>query len=95
MLHNLHLPTEHGLDPLDETTFLVRAIGPNQLESRQAAFEWLQEVFAALVILDAGLMDEYVQDHPRSVDEQVPLAPFHPLAAVIAASPPISLVFTD
>jgi hypothetical protein len=75
--------------------FLYATHGPDQLEPRKAALEWLQEVFAALMILNAGLMDEHVEDHPRSVDEQVPFAPFHFLAAVIAASPPFWLVFTD
>jgi hypothetical protein len=72
--------------------FLYATHGPDQLEPRKAALEWLQEVFAALMILNAGLMDEHVEDHPRSVDEQVPFAPFHFLAAVIAASPPFWLV---
>jgi len=60
MFHDLDIPAERLLDPLEETAFLVGAIGPDQLESRQAAFEWLQEVFATLVILDVGLMDEHV-----------------------------------
>src|SRR5713101_2009104 len=95
MLHNLHLRAECLLDPLDEAAFLVRTVGPDQLESRKAAVERLQEVFSAFVILNTGLMHEHVQDHPRGIDEQMPLAPFHFLPAVIPASPPFWLVFTD
>jgi hypothetical protein len=84
-----------ALFPRLKAAFLVRTVGPDELQSGEAALERLQEMLAALLILDVGLMHQHVQDQAQSVDEQMPLAPFHPLAAIIAAPPPISLVFTD
>ena len=40
------------------------------------------------MILDIGLVDKGVHDQPIGIDEDMPLAPFDFLAAVIAASPP-------
>ncbi len=95
MFHNLHLPAERCFDPLDETTLLVRAVGPHETQSRKAAFEWFQEQFAARVILDVRFMHEHMEDHPSGIDEQVPLPSFHAFATVIAARPPFWLVLTD
>jgi hypothetical protein len=95
MFYNLHLPAQCCFDPLDEATLLVRTVSPHETQSRKAALEWLQEQFAALLILDVGFMHEQMQDHPSGIDEQVPLAPFHAFATVKAARPPFWLVFTD
>ncbi len=95
MFYHLHLPPEHLFDPLDEATFLVRAVYPDQLEPRKAAFKGLQEGFSALVIQETGLMHQHVEDQTQGVDEHMPLAPFHFLTAVVAASPPFCVVFTD
>ena len=95
MLHDLHLPAERFFHPRDEAAFLVRAVGPDQLESREAALQWLQEMLAALVILDIGLVDQYVQDQPQRIDEQMPLVPFHFLPAVVATITPFDRFFTD
>jgi hypothetical protein len=37
ILHNLHLPAQSCFAPLDEAALLVRTIGPDQLEPREAA----------------------------------------------------------
>ena len=88
VLHRLHLPAKRLFDPLHEAAFLVRTVDPDQLEPGKAASQWSQQEFAAGMILDIGLMHQHVQDHAGSIDEDMPLAPFHFLAAVIAASPP-------
>jgi hypothetical protein len=88
MLDHLHLPPKRLFDPLDEAAFLVGAVDPDQLEPRKAAFEWLQEVFSALVIQDTSLMHQHVEDQTQGVDEHMALAPFDFFAPVIAASPP-------
>ncbi len=77
-----------SLLPLDEVAFLVRAVDPDQLEPRKTAAQWLQEVFAALVIQETGLMHQHMEDQTQGVDEHVPFTPFHFLATVIPASPP-------
>jgi hypothetical protein len=76
-------------------TLLVRTIGPDQLEPRKASLEWPEQFFAAVMILNVGLVHQHAHDQPGGIDEQVPDASFHALAAVVAAPPPISLVFTD
>src|SRR6266849_1820121 len=74
MLYYLHLPPKRLFDPRDEAAFLVGAVDPDQLEPRKAAFEWLQEVFAALVIQDTSLMHQHVEDQTQGVNEHMPLA---------------------
>src|SRR5258707_3917226 len=95
VLHRLHLPAERLFDPLHEATFLVRTVNPDHLKSGKAASQRFQEEFAAGMILDIGLMHHQVQDHACGIHEDMPLAPFDFLAAVVAASPPFWLVFTD
>ncbi len=47
------------------------------------------------MILKTSLVHQDVEDQTQGINEDVPLPPFHFLSAVIPASPPISLVFTD
>jgi hypothetical protein len=75
--------------------FLYATHGPDQLEPRKATLERPEELFATVMILDVGFMDQHACDQPRGIHEQMPLAPFHALAAIVAAPPPFWLVFTD
>jgi hypothetical protein len=95
MLDNLHVPPERFLDPLDEATLVVRAVSPDVFESWKAPSERSQEMFSSLLILDIGLMDQHLQDQTHGINEQMSLAPFDFLAAVITANPPFWLVFAD
>jgi hypothetical protein len=88
MLDDLYLPAEGFLDPLHKATLVVRTVRPDQLEARKAALKRLQEVFAARMILDVGLVDKDVQNQPIGVDEQMPLATFDLFAPIVAAKPP-------
>jgi len=88
VLDDLYLPAEGFLDPLNKATLVVRTVRPDQLESRKAALERFQEVFATRMILDVGLVDEDVQDQPICIDEQMPLATFDFFAPIVAAKPP-------
>src|SRR5260370_3393596 len=94
MLHDLHFPAEYLFDPLDEAALLVCTIRPDQLEPREAPLERPEQLFAAVMILDVGFMDQHTHDQPGRIDEQMPLAAFHALAALGAAPPPFWLVFT-
>lgn len=92
---DLDLPAQRRFDPGDKAAFVVSAIGPDQLETRKALFEGPEQAFAPIVVLKTGLMHQQMHDQSIGVDEQVPLAAFDLLAAVVAARPPFWLVFTD
>src|SRR5882762_1032140 len=74
VLDDLDLPAEGLLDPLGKTPFLVGTICPDQLESREETFEWFQQEFPPIVVLDIGLVDQGLQDQPIRIDEDMPLA---------------------
>ena len=95
MFDDLHGRAKRRLDPLDEAALLVPALGPDELEARKAVLEWFEQAFSTVLILDVGLMHQHVEDQPIGIHEQMPLAAFDLLAPIVAAGPPISLVFTD
>jgi hypothetical protein len=74
---------------------LVGAIHPDELEPWEAALEGDEQEFAALLVLNIGFMHQHVHQQAVGIDQDVPLAPFHFFAAVVAAPPPFWLVFTD
>jgi hypothetical protein len=74
MLHHLHLPAKRRFDPLDEATLLVRTIGPDETQTGKAVRERGEQGFAALMILDVGLLHQHAHDQPEGIDEQMPLA---------------------
>ncbi len=88
MLHNFHGPAKLLLDPFDETALLVGAVSPDQLEALKAVHQRFQQEFAPLVVLQVGLMDKQIQNPPIRINQQMALAAFYTLAAVVAARPP-------
>jgi hypothetical protein len=74
MLHNLHLRAQRLFDPLDEATLLVRTIRPDETQTGKAALQRGEQGFAALMILDVGLVHQHAHDQPEGIDEQMPLA---------------------
>jgi hypothetical protein len=40
------------------------------------------------VVLDIGFMDQHLHQQPIGIHQDVPFAPFHFFAAVVAAEPP-------
>lgn len=95
MLHNVHGPAKLLLDPFDEPTLLVGAVSPDQLEAPKAVSQRFQQQFATLMVLQVGLMDQQMQNPSVRINQQMTLATFYALAAVIATKPPFWLVFTD
>ncbi len=72
--------------------FLYATHRPDQLEPREATLERPEQLFAAVMILNVGFMDQHAHDQPNGIDEQMPLAPFHALAAIVAAPPPYTVI---
>jgi hypothetical protein len=71
---DLDLPARRRLDPLDEAAFGVPALGPDPLEPREAAPARSEQPFAAVLLLETGLLDEDRQDQPGGVNEHMALA---------------------
>jgi len=49
--------------------FLYATHGPNELEPREATLERPEELFATVMILDIGLMDQHAHDQPGGIHE--------------------------
>ena len=95
MFHHLDIPSQRGLDPLAESFLVVAALGPDQLQTREAPGERRKQELGAAGVLDIGFMDEHVQDQPVGINQQVAFAALDLFAPVIAASPPFCVVLTD
>ena len=91
--HNHEGPVQHRRDPRDELA-RVPAIGPDQLQSREAGNQCPQHRFRSITVLEASGMHQHDEEQPQDIDDDVALAPTDALAAVIAAGPPFSVVFT-
>jgi hypothetical protein len=91
--HDHEAPLQHGRDPGDELA-RVPAIGPDQLQSREAGDQRRQHLFGAIPVLDPRRMYHHDQQETEDIDDDVALAPTEALAAVIASEPPFSVVFT-
>jgi hypothetical protein len=91
--HDHESPSPARRDPRNELA-RIPPIRPEQLESREASDQCRQDRFGAITVLDAGRMDYHDQQETEDIDHNVALAPADALAAVIAAEPPFSVVFT-
>ena len=63
---------------------LVRPVGPDQLQPREAALEPGRDELDAVAVLDRGRVDDDRQEQPHGVDDDVPLPARDPLAHVVA-----------
>jgi hypothetical protein len=91
--HDDEGPVQHRRDLRDELA-RVPAIGPDQLQSREAGDECPQHRFGPIAVLDASGMHHHNEEQPQDINDNVALAPAEALAAVIVADPPFSVVFT-
>src|SRR2546422_8239666 len=94
LLHYLQLPAQCALHPLDQLTS-VTTISPYQLQTakappvRVAGFldtlkQPLEQHLASISVLDRSGGHHYQHHQPKCVHNQVPLAPRHLLACIIA-----------
>jgi hypothetical protein len=72
----------------------VPPIGPDQFPSRKAGDECPEHLFGPITVVDPRRMHDDDEEQPEDIDDAVALAPADALAAVIAADPPFSVVFT-
>ena len=92
--HHTQEPAAGGPSPRYQSPGVGR-IGPDYLEPRESAQQFGQHQFGSIPVLDVGGMNHHVQEQSSGVHYDVALASRHPLARVIAARPPFSVVFTD
>ena len=84
---------QHRRDPRDELAG-VPPIGPDQCQSRKAGDEGPEHLFGPIPVLDPRRMHDDDEEQPEDIDDEVARAAADALAAVRAAAPPFSVVFT-
>ena len=93
-LHDLQGPARNSLDPVNQLTS-VSSVSPDQLEARETTYQLVDDQLCPMSVLDIGRVDHNGQQQTHRVYHDVPLAPRHLLASVIATRPPFSVVLTD
>jgi hypothetical protein len=91
----LQQPAERVLDALRQVVPAVGAVGEDHLQATESGLqvaEEPQDPHRSVVVLNVRRMDDYRQDQPQRVDDNVTLAAVDLLGGVV--SPPTSVVFT-
>jgi len=83
-LDDLQTPRTGARDRGGHLRPLIAAIGIDARDEREAPPGPAQEIQGAVAVLDAGGMDDDVQQEAERVDEDVPLAPERLLARIVA-----------
>jgi hypothetical protein len=95
--HNLQpeaVAVSQRSDPLDQFSS-VSPIGPNEPDTQIGIAYQREEYFGAVSILNVGCMNDYGNNQPQRVYEQMPFAAIDLLAGIISMEPPFSVVLTD
>lgn len=80
--------------PVDQLSGIA-AIGPDQLQPGEAAFEFGQHQLGSIAVLNVGRMHHHGQHQAEGVYDDMTLAAVDLLARVVSTRPPFSTVFTD
>jgi len=73
----------------------ISPIGPNEPDAQEAVAYPSEKEFGSIPILNVGCMDDYSNNQPECVYEQIPFAAVDFLAGIISMEPPFSVVLTD
>ena len=93
-LDDFDRPTPRQLDQLRDLA-AISAIRPDQPQPEEPSGETRQGRIRPIPILHTRRVHHYRKHQSERIDNDVPLAPIYLLAAVVAAWPPFSVVFTD
>jgi len=93
-LDDLQNPTAKFSRPVDQLSGIA-AVGPDQLQPRETAFEFRQHQFGPVAVLDAGGMHHHGQHQSKRVYDEMTLSAVDFLAGIVPTRPPFSTVFTD
>ena len=91
--HDHQGPLERRRHPRDELAG-VPAIGPDQLQSREAGDQRRQHLFGPIAVLNPRRMDDDDEEQAEDIDDNVALAAAYALTPIIAPDPPFSVVLT-
>ena len=80
--------------PVDEVP-LVPLVDPDLLQAAHVVEDAAQHQLRPVALLDVGRMDHDRQEQSQRIDENVAFAAVDLLPRVVAARPPLSVVFTD
>ena len=78
---------ERFVYPIDQTTLLVDAIGPDLLQARNSLHQLEQHRLGAVVVLDICGMNDNIQQIPHRIDDDVSFAAIDPLESIKASLP--------
>jgi len=92
--HDLEVDAGRFSHDIDGTAS-VPAVCPHLREPFVALLRCGDDLWAAIPILGARLVNEDRDDQAEGVNDDVALAPFDLLAGVVASRPPFSVVLTD
>ena len=90
---NLNNPAANLISPINRFTS-ISCISPYKLQARKATCQSLEYQLGAMIVLNVGRMDNYCQQQPHSINDDVELSPCHSLGRIITTNPPFSVVFT-
>ncbi len=93
-LDNLQYPARQSLHPVNQLSS-VASVCPDQFETRKTPYQFVDNQLCPIPVLDIGRVDHDGQQQTDGVYHDVPFAPHHLLASVIATRPPFSVVLTD
>jgi hypothetical protein len=85
---NLESPPAHSVTPSRQRLPTIRAIGPDELQTRHPGFEPGQEPACALLIGGIGGRDLSREEEPQRIHQQMPFPALAQFAAVIALDEP-------
>jgi hypothetical protein len=95
--HNLQaevVAVSQGKDPLDEFP-CVSPISPNKLDAQDRIPYQMENHFGPVAILNVGCMNDYGNNQPKRVYEEMPFATIDFLTGIVSMEPPFSVVLTD
>ena len=55
----------------------------------------LQQQHGSVGVLHTGGGDDYAEEQPKGIHDDMAFAPLHLFAGIVATDPPFSVVFTD
>ena len=73
----------------------IAPVGPDQLQPREQADEFVQDQLGPVAVLDIARMYDNRNNQAERIDDNVPFPAVDLLSRVVAVHPPFSVVFTD